>query len=78
MYYLILTRKNGAPFPLFMNLSVRLAIFRKGGLVHKSTYVVVFLKVRQSIFEFFLFKVWFDVGYLDVGQIGVEIVQFDL
>ena len=52
-----------------------LARQREGRLKHKAVDVVMHFKVRLPFLYFFFLEEWCDIGHLDVGIFGVQILR---
>lgn len=69
-----LTGQHGAPLALLLYPAMLLARQRKGRLEDEAVDVVVHLEIRLPVLDFLFLKEWCDIGHLDVGIFGVQIL----
>lgn len=67
-------RQDRFALELLVQLPVSSAVQREGRAVHESPQVVVFVEVRYPVLHLICVKVWFHIGYLNVGlQEGTQV-----
>lgn len=69
------TGQHRAPLALLLHASVLLARQREGRLKDEALDVVVHFEIRLPVLYFLFLKEWRDVGHLDVGVFGVQVLR---
>lgn len=69
-----LTGEDRAPLALLLHAAVLLARQRERRLEDEAVDVVVHLEVRLAVLYFLFLKERCDIGHLDVGIFGVQIL----
>ena len=73
-----LTCQDGPPLALLFHATVLLARQREGRLEDEAVDIVVHFEVRLPVLYFLFLKEWRDIGHLDVGIFGVQILGVHL
>jgi len=78
MHISCITCNDSSSAPLFFNLAVCFAALCERCFKHEPTDVVAALKVRLSVKQLFLVKVWSDMRHLDVCHLWIELSLINL
>lgn len=69
------TGQHGPSLALLFHAPVLLAGQREGRLKDEALDVVVHFEIRLPVLYFLFLKEWCDVGHLDVGIFGVQVLR---